>query len=250
MKIAIVFFTYDKDAGLLNQALRGVKRLRAKYTDWQIDAYICDDANHPLEDVSTEWLRQQTTFDRQGNLNGIDCIRGMLAVHAEIFAQGGYDWVVKTDSDTYINNLDWLMGIDKDRVAQVGTHHINDFNSGSCYAFSEAGVRSMLALLEDEIIQKRCNIAYKEDVVMTRLARQAHMEVVQNENEQNEPGEKKLFNDFDTEEELPLSELQGAAAVAFKNCRWHDTLEKYIADVSRAEERMTAYADYVVNLIG
>lgn len=254
MKLAIVYFTYNKDVELLNQSLRGVRRLQEKYSDWTIDVYICDDARHPLDEVPDEWNRIQTDFDRRGNLNGIPCIEGMLKVHADIFDKGDYDWTVKTDSDTYINNLDWLANIDPEETAQVGTYQKEGFNAGACYAFSKAGVKAMLELLEnDPIIRRRCSADYKEDQAMTNLARRTHLRVVHHLNGMDNIDPKALFNHFyfhnDSNEEIverTVEELTGAGAVAFKKWRWHGLVMFYYGTEDlRAISSMTEYADYV-----
>ena len=103
MRIAICFFSYNKDTELLKQALRGVKRLREKNLEDTIDAYVFDDHNAPLEqELLPEWVNYaQTTFDRCRNLNGLECVQGMLSVFADLVSKG-YEWVIKADSDTVI----------------------------------------------------------------------------------------------------------------------------------------------------
>ena len=245
MKIAICFFSYEKDAELLNVALRGVKRLREKNPDDVFDVMVCDDAAAPMgRDAVPDWVEYvQTDFDRRGNLNGLECVQGMLQVYAGLVERGGYDWVIKMDSDTYINSLEWLREVDARSTAHVGTCYREDYGSGSCYALSAAGIAGLQVLMAEEAVQRRVDIAKCEDRVFCRLSRMTGLAVDCRCNEQNEIVPRMLYQDWLVAEFAPLELLAGAAAVCFKRCMWHTGVETYASDRAGAEVRMAAYAD-------
>ena len=246
MRIAICFFSYNKDAELLKQALRGVKRLREKNLEDTIDAYVVDDHNAPLEqELLPEWVNYtQTTFDRRRNLNGLECIQGMLSVFADLVSKG-YEWVIKADSDTYINNLEWLRALDPNRIAHVGSCHVLDYSSGACYALSSSVIAALQEKLTDPIIQKRVDVAYCEDKVFCRLSRMTNLGVLCRHNDKNEISSDRLYHDWYADELVDLEKLKEAAAVDFKRCMWHIDKEYWNSDREVAEVRMKEYADYV-----
>lgn len=246
MRIAICFFSYNKDTELLKQALRGVKRLREKNLEDTIDVYVFDDNNAPLErEILPEWVNYaQTTFDRRRNLNGLECIQGMLSVYADLISKG-YEWVIKADSDTYINNLEWIRALDPSRIAHAGSCHVHDYSSGACYALSSSGVAALQEKLTDPIIQKRVGVAYCEDKVFCRLSRMTNLGVICRHNDKNEISSSRLYHDWYADELADLEKLKDAAAVDFKRCMWHIDKEHWNSDREVAEARMKEYADYV-----
>lgn len=245
MKIAICFFSYEKDAALLWQALRGVKLLQGKYPEDVIDAYVYDDAAAPMgRDAVPECVHYALTdFDRKGNLNGLECVLGQLSVYAGLAAEG-YEWVIKADSDTYINSLEWLREVDAEHVAHVGTCYREDYGSGSCYALSAAGIAALGVRLAEESVQRRVARALNEDKVFCRLSRMTGLGVDCRHNGKNEINERLLYQDWMTER-VAIESLTGAAAVAFKRCVWHVGSEAWEDDRVFAEQRMKEYADYV-----
>ena len=246
MRIAICFFSYNKDTELLKQALRGVKRLREKNLEDTIDAYVFDDHNAPLEQaLLPEWVNYaQTTFNRCRNLNGLECVQGMLSVYADL-ASKGYEWVIKVDSDTYINNLEWLRTLDHNRIAHTGSCHVHDYSSGACYALSSSGIAALQEKLTDPIIQKRVAVAYCEDKVFCRLSRMTNLGVLCRHNDKNEISSDRLYHDWYADELVSLEKLKDAAAVDFKRCMWHIDKEYWNSDREVAVIRMKEYADYV-----
>lgn len=248
MKIAMVFFCYAGDARLLAVALRAVPFLRRRGD--LVDVYVVDDAAAPLgaENVP-EWVHyRQTGFDRGGNLNGLECIEGMVGVYDELMAAGWYDWVVKADCDTWVNSFDWLRGVDAARVSFVGTVHVNNHASGACYALSRCGAELLAGALLNPLYRGAAVRGHCEDKVMYNLCRLIGDNVLGRPARDGEPHPLRLCHDWELEPRAAFDDLRQAAAVDFKRCRWNSKPELWQQDCVAAVERMEAYADYVEGL--
>lgn len=104
VKIAYCVFTYGEDAWMLGQCIRALRKLGAKRSN----LFIFDDANEPLPYPPSNVQYRQTTFKRNGNLNGTESVDGQLLSMLEASKEINAHLVVKVDSDTIINNLDWI----------------------------------------------------------------------------------------------------------------------------------------------
>lgn len=246
MKFAIVFFTYVNDAELLGLALRGVERLRRLNPGDEFDVFVRDDACAPLEVVPEGVQYTQTHFNRCRNLNGLECISGMLAEYAAIFEQGDYDWLIKADCDTYINDVEWLRKHDAGLVLHVGTNHVHDYNSGACYALSAAGVQQIRSFMGSESVVRRVARAWCEDKAICRMAVICGNAVVM-DNAANNIKAGLLYHDWKGEYAATLEDLKLPYAVDFKRCMWHSTPEAFEEDRAKAVARMAEYAAYVEN---
>ena len=242
MKIAVVYFTYGADAELLGLSMHAMEALKAHD---EVEVFVFDDANAPLEVVPEGCTYEQTHFDRKGNLNGIECIDGMLALYESVLERTGADWVVKLDCDTYVNNLSFLRGVNVEHVAQVGTNHCHDFCSGACYALSLAGVRAIKARLSEELMRQRAAIAWCEDRVIGRVAETTGLRVVKLGSIYNVVRAGLLYHDWMNNVELSMEELQEAAAVDFKRCRWNSVPDDYEKDRAKGTARMRAYVEFL-----
>lgn len=241
MKVAIVFFSYRDDAVLLGYALQAVRRLRER--GYEVDAFVRDDAAAPLVEVPAGCDYKLTSFKRCRNLNGCECVAGMLSEYAAIVDGGGYDWVVKADCDTYINDLEWLrVG---DGVIHVGTSHVDGYCSGSCYALSRDGVARLVDYMADEVVRKRVQRAWCEDKAISRMSIICGQAMVK-ENSVNALREGYLYHDW-YDKSAGFAELRQAAAVDFKRCMWNSTPGAYDVDRDSALERMAGYVDFLLN---
>ena len=253
MKIALCYFTYKLDAELLKQSLRSVARLKELRPDVTVDTYIYDDESSPLDEAPKGVIYTQTAWDRQGNLNGIENLDGMLSVYR---AHTGYDWVVKADCDTYINDWDWLDNIDPETVAKVGMYNYQHFQHGCLYAFSRAGIAAVTEVLLREGVRERvagCNCC--EDRVLSTLADMSGMRGVRYlVSSSNIPGScRGGYQDFTWDGIVPRERLENPdpekmlthMSVTFKRNSHVRTTEERVQDRVEALERMTAYADWV-----
>ena len=55
-----------------------------------------------LEVIYTDW-------DRKGNLNGFDCMYGMVSTYYGLTQKYNLDYVLKFDSDCFLNTLDYII---------------------------------------------------------------------------------------------------------------------------------------------
>lgn len=247
MKCALVFFTYKGDAQLLATALRAVPQLTRGGNE--VACYVVDDAAAPLGRESLpKWVHyMRTEFNRGGNLNGLECIAGMVGVYDAVMARGAYDWLIKADCDTYINGLEWLRGVDPEVFSFVGTVHVNDHASGACYAMSARGVATVKHALEEAKWRGAAERGHCEDKVLYNICKVIG-NVLGRPARTGEPHPLRLCHDWELLPRADFLELRQAAAVDFKRCRWNSKRELWQQDAAEAVARMEQYADYVEGL--
>lgn len=107
MKVNFCWFSYERDGSILPYSVGSVLK---NFPDAK--CFIYEDGLRPIgEPFRTQLLEQgarirKTWFLRKGNLNGIECLRGMLGAMKE--ASEGVDWVGKIDSDNIIHRSDYI----------------------------------------------------------------------------------------------------------------------------------------------
>lgn len=241
MNIALCFFSYSKDEPLLNLAMQAVPLLRSKGDI--VDVYCIDDEASPLDMPPTGTRYWRTRFPRGGNLNGLPCIMGMVDEFEAIMSGGKYDWLIKTDCDTYINSLDWLRGLKPRETAFAGTIHVNDHCSGACYAVSREGVEVLHERLQYPSWQGKAARGHCEDKVLFHMSRLSGLNVHVFRNDGNEL-DGSLYHDWLATERKEPRELMKAYAVDFKACRWNSRPEYWEQDAITAYERMKQYVEF------
>lgn len=170
MNTTIVIPTYAADAELCACAAKSVGRLRGVCPEDRIRLVIADDAAAPLDTLPAEAdARLTTDFPRRGNLNGVGCVRGLLATYVAA-ALPDDDWVLKLDSDTYLCHLEWLRGRTVGCVYS-GTG-VGPKIFGSCYALTPKTAAAALELTQaDDVAQRLAGAYAPEDLVISCLAR-------------------------------------------------------------------------------
>lgn len=145
MNIAILIMTFGGDAACLGANLEALRTLRSK--GHTINILIADDAENPLHyPPQTDYV--QTTFQRQGNLNGRECVAGQIKLMKGLVEEYDPDYVIKLDCDTVINSLEW---IDADAAMTGWKLHANmDYCFGMCYAIHPAALDEMSEWTQDE----------------------------------------------------------------------------------------------------
>jgi hypothetical protein len=170
-----VCFTYGPDAPLLAMASRRIRSL-----DPSAIIVAIDDPDHPtpVDLQAADVSYRLSSFSRGGNLNGLDCIAGMLSTMAELMAEHEADHVVKFDSDLWANNLSaFLTSTDSGSYDYLATERWHFAQpAGYIYRIS----RRLVDRLAAEISARReaglfpPNNPYPEDQTIYALALQLH----------------------------------------------------------------------------
>lgn len=217
MKIAILYFTYKNDWELLEQSLKALPMVEKRMED-ELEVFVVDESCNPLPKIPDGVNYSQSCFDRQKNLNGVECVEGMLTIYKSILEQG-FDWLIKIDCDTVLNSIEWLRDKNNKLISQVGTSHKMPYNSGSCYAVSLAGINAMLDRLQDPITKIRADKSRMEDKTICTLSKMNYkMFCVQSVNDLNNINKNQLYLDWMNDFAAPLEQLEIPCAVAFKRC--------------------------------
>lgn len=168
-----VCFSFAPDAPLLHLSARRIAQLDP---DAQIVAV--SDPDNPLNpaDLPPNVIHRLGSFPRNGNLNGLDCIVGMLSTMADLLTEFDADHIVKFDSDMWPNNLSaFLHSTDADAYDYLATERWHfDQPAGYIYRLS----RRLVSRLLTEIKKRRefdlfpPNNKYPEDLTIYALTRQ------------------------------------------------------------------------------
>lgn len=116
-KIAICYFSYWKDLEFLNESLKHLYNTINRHTDYEFKVYVFDDARCDKRLKKKELYGSptliSTNFNRNGNLNGFDCINGMFEEYAKISQKFDYDYMIKLDSDCVLNSFDYITVVEE-----------------------------------------------------------------------------------------------------------------------------------------
>lgn len=141
--LVVVWFSFERDSLTVVESVRAVRAVLP-------DAALCvvEDAAAPLLAVQRDLLEaggvevRGSAFRRGGNLNGAECISGMLAEMEAACERYDRAGAVKVDSDTVILRTEWL-----DNGARYrGFEGLGGFVVGACYYLE---VELLGELLED-----------------------------------------------------------------------------------------------------
>lgn len=258
MNIAIVYFSFSKDKALLLQSLRSIPRLTKDGRD-TVTTFVFDDASStigPEPFAGTEVRYSTTDFPRCGNLNGTTCVLGMAACFRNIFDTLSPDWIIKVDSDVFINDLEFLRKLDPSIIGGGGSFSELHFAHGCLYAISAYGLAAIESQLSREDVIKRMNSSprlVQEDRMFSLLMRmggamQFRLEATNNPLSHG----RGCYQDFDwvsvkRRENPSYDDMLKHCGVSFKT-QTHSTRSEAERDANRADAlvRLTAYADFAV----
>lgn len=151
--IKIYLFTY---AGDEDEAIACVKCAAAALPEAAIT--VVDDGAAPVSEHARKELLaigvhyRQSSFPRNGNLRGPECVRGIISTLADKAADN--DVVVKIDSDTAILSGDWVRSMQGSGLALRASSYVapqqptEPYAYGLCYALSGRAARLAAELLE------------------------------------------------------------------------------------------------------
>lgn len=173
LKFCFVYFSYRYDAYLLGQSIRALRMLPRRLAN-KSNIFVFDDAQNALPYAPNASRYNLTHFKRNGNLNGTECVDGMLFCMLEAARLSGADVIIKIDSDIILNNLNWIKDFNplQSHIGfQIqGQSHV----SGCCYSLPSSALVPMLKSLRNE--SKSPNIP--ESILMTNLSQKVGLDKV------------------------------------------------------------------------
>lgn len=154
--IRAVIFTHGPDYAKALIATRSLEKLG-------VEVWWAVDQADPIEPPAHVRVKR-TTFARNGNLNGIDCVIGILQVLRDVGR--GAKWVMKIDSDAMVLSLDFLQArterlVGMNHAPVRGPHALFGF----CYALKPEAVGDFIvcAAVRGELPKRA------EDMIMGEL---------------------------------------------------------------------------------
>ena len=173
LKFAFVIFTYREDAYLLGQCLRALRMLPNDVSR-KDNTFVYDDIENALPYAPRRCQYLLSNFNRNGNLNGDECIRGELLAMKHAAKETNANVVIKVDSDIIINNLDWCLNFDPLK-SHIGFKFRNQEHiSGCCYSLPADAIFKMYQLSKT----KSFGCSYPESIAMTKLSKEIGLEYV------------------------------------------------------------------------
>lgn len=161
-------FCYREDYKCLDLC---IGQIRTADPDARI--FLFDDGSAPLpkKDIprGPDIFYKKTYFYRNGNLNGLECVRGMLSCMQDI---PGKDPVIKIDSDTLLMSVAEIKkSLFERRMLAGGFQCAVPFAwSGVCYWVTRRFIGDALDVLVTREFPSRPDQTYPEDVTMSMLA--------------------------------------------------------------------------------
>jgi hypothetical protein len=194
--IGIIIFSYYKDEDFLTLCLKGLLHTIAKSPMFNVRVFVVDDNNMktkinvknlPIAEYKGNLEVIYTDWDRKGNLNGFDCMYGMVSTYYTLSQKYNLDYVLKFDSDCFLNTLDYIidtenalrnMNISPDRLVQTGSSFCNICCQGCAQTITRKGVLALMSLFHNmknetnelaKTLKRRVISGYYEDRVMSML---------------------------------------------------------------------------------
>lgn len=194
--IGIVIFSYYKDEDFLSLCLKGLLTTIKKSPMYNVKVFVVDDKNMkkkinvnnlPFEKYGDKLEILYSNFDRKGNLNGFECMVGMVNIYKTLTDKYDLDYVLKFDSDCFLNSFDYIWqteqalqkkNISIDRLLQTGSSFCNLCCQGCAQTISRNGVHALTMMFYNMLegktemgirLRKRVSMGYYEDRVMSML---------------------------------------------------------------------------------
>ncbi len=159
-------FSYKEDWKCLELCVAQIRR-----ADDEARIYIFDDGKASLlqENVPAgdDVIYRRTWFERRGNLNGLECVRGILAAMLDI---PGDEPVIKIDADTLLWNAAPIReSLEKGALAGGMQARLPLAWSGICYWLTKRAIQNALELLLRREWPEHAENRYPEDVTICRI---------------------------------------------------------------------------------
>lgn len=194
--IGIIIFSYYRDEDFLTLCLKGLLHTIAKSPMYNVRVFVVDDNNMkkkinvknlPIKEYKGNLEVIYTDWDRKGNLNGFDCMYGMVSTYYNLTQKYNLDYVLKFDSDCFLNTLDYIidtenalrnMNIPVERLVQTGSSFCDICCQGCAQTITKKGVIALMSLFHNmksennemaKTLKRRVTSGYYEDRVMSML---------------------------------------------------------------------------------
>ena len=171
-KIAACIFTFKDDEPCLHECVRALRRLQKKHN---IEIFIFDDSEHPIENVPEGVHYRKTYFDRKGNLNGEECAQGQMIEFLIAARQCQAEYILKIDCDTIIRSLDRFLSplkVERDSVVGFQITRFMDYCAGSMYLLPTVklynAIRNFVPFMAEERTKSTFISHVPEDRTITR----------------------------------------------------------------------------------
>lgn len=114
MKLYAYIFTFDRDIDILEYCLKSTLRTKEHLEDGdELVVTVVNDVRSGKSALTKEKALSmgadryiETTFDRHGNLNGAECIEGMLQVYLDNTPEDA-DYAMQLDADCLLQDIAW-----------------------------------------------------------------------------------------------------------------------------------------------
>lgn len=158
-------FTYADDADCLALCVQQIRDI-----DSNAQLYVFDDGKKtiPVERIPDGVHYKVTWFNRKGNLNGLECVRGMLSSMLDI---PGDDPVIKIDADTLLMSLSEIQSSLNSRGMLAGGMQCSVplAFAGCCYWLTKHAIKEALTLLAQREWPEGIGEPYQEDLTIARI---------------------------------------------------------------------------------
>lgn len=114
MKLYIYIFTFDRDIDLLEYCLKSTLKTKEHLNEGEeLVVSVVNDMRFGKSQLTKEKALElgadryiESTFDRKGNLNGLECIEGMLRVYVDNTPDDA-DFAMQLDADCLLQDIEW-----------------------------------------------------------------------------------------------------------------------------------------------
>lgn len=191
--IGIIIFSYYKDEEFLALCLKGLLHTIRQHPQYNIKVFVVDDTNMERQ-IDTSLLPSDSSieimysnFNRKGNLQGFDCMVGMVELYKQLMDNHNLDFIMKFDSDCVLNDLTFIdeteeflkkRNVPFNNLLQIGSAMHSVQCQGCAQMMTKQGVYSLFTLFynmikgdskESVILKKRVEFGFYEDKMFSLL---------------------------------------------------------------------------------
>lgn len=141
---------------------------RIKIIDSESIVVVANDPNAPAMIPDLDGVYNLTTnYPRGGNLNGLDCIKGMLYTMRQVMYKFNAQYIVKIDCDSFIVDSQWIKDDNHDYLSCCRFEPWTP--TGCIYKLSALAIDRLLSYIDSVHIHDGWH--YPEDVTIYNMVR-------------------------------------------------------------------------------